>query len=90
MPQVEIVVKGRMDKQWSDWLGGLTIAHTEEDGTVLTGPVIDQSALYGLLTKLRDLGVPLLAVRCEGMDDWETDPLDRSGWPGLDPSNGQS
>jgi hypothetical protein len=87
---VEIVVRGRIDRQWSDWLGGLNIAYTERDETVLTGPITDQSALYGLLTRLRDLAVPLLAVRCEGMDDWETDPLERSAWPGLEASNGQS
>lgn len=90
MPQVEIVVKGRIDEEWSEWLGGLAITHTEQDHTVLTGAVVDQSALYGLLTRLRDLGLPLLAVRCEGLDDWETGPADRNGWPGLDPSGERS
>ena len=90
MPQVDIVVKGRIDQQWSDWLGGLTITHSDQDETVLTGPVVDQSALYGLLTKLRDLGLPLLAVHCEGMDDWEMGPAGQHAWPDFGPSNSQS
>ena len=88
MPQVEIRVKGRIDEHWSDWLEGLTITHIERNETILTGPIVDQSALYGLLTKLRDLGLPLLIVHCEGMDDWETGPVGQNAWPGLDPSNG--
>jgi hypothetical protein len=71
VPEVEIRVKGRIDKQWSDWLGGLTVAHTDQDETVLSGALVDQPALYGVLTKLRDLGLSLLSVKCEGTDDWE-------------------
>jgi len=82
VPQVEIVVKGRIDEQWSEWLDGLTIAHTEQNETVLSGSLVDQSALYGLLTRLRDLGLPLLAVRCEGLDDWETGSAGQGSWPG--------
>ena len=62
MQQVEIRVKGRIDECWTEWLDGLTIRHAEADETVLTGPVADQAALYGLLAKLRDLGLPLSAV----------------------------
>ena len=54
MLQIEIRVKGRIDEQWSEWFDGLTITHVEPDETVLTGSVTDQSALYGLLAKLRD------------------------------------
>jgi hypothetical protein len=81
VPNVEIVVKGRIDEHWSQWLEGLAITHGERDETVLVGEVIDQSALYGLLTKLRDMGLPLLAVRCEGMVDEQAGALDRSDWP---------
>ena len=62
MQQVEIRVKGQIDERWSEWLDGLAIIHTTEGETVLTGDVIDQSALYGLIARLRDLGLPLLSV----------------------------
>jgi hypothetical protein len=62
MQQVEIRVKGQIDERWSEWLDGLTITHTTEGETVLNGSVLDQSALYGLLARLRDLGLPLLSV----------------------------
>lgn len=62
MHQVEIRVKGQIDKRWSEWLEGLEVTHTKEGETVLTGCVADQAALYGLMSKLRDLGFPLAAV----------------------------
>ncbi len=52
MQSVEIRVKGQIDEHWSTWFEGLTIAHTTEDETVLTGGVRDQADLYGLLTRL--------------------------------------
>jgi len=60
--QVEIRIKGQIDERWSEWLDGLTITHPGENETVLTGTIQDQSALYGLMSKLRDLGLPLAAV----------------------------
>ncbi len=60
---VEIRVKGRIDEHWSEWFEGLSITHTDQDETVLTGRVVDQAALYGLLAKLWDLGLPLLSVK---------------------------
>lgn len=60
--EIQIHVKGRIDERWSEWLDGLEIRHTEENETVLTGSILDQSALYGLISKLRDLGLPLSAV----------------------------
>jgi len=62
MLQVEVRVKGQIDQRWSEWLDDLTIIHTDQDETVLTGSIVDQAALYGLVAKLRDLGLPLLAV----------------------------
>jgi hypothetical protein len=56
-------VKGRIDEHWSDWFQGLTITHTDQDETILSGTVVDQAALYGLLARLRDLGLPLLSVK---------------------------
>jgi hypothetical protein len=62
MLRAEIRVKGQIDQDWSDWFEGLTVTHTDQDETILAGEVIDQSALYGLLAKLRDLGLPLVSV----------------------------
>ena len=60
--KVEIRVKGHLDKNWTEWLDGFTLTHTEQDETILTGSVQDQAALYGLMAKLRDLGVKLIAI----------------------------
>jgi len=62
MLRADIRVKGRIDAQWSDWFEGFTITHTDQGETVLAGNVADQSALYGLIAKLRDLGLPLVAM----------------------------
>jgi hypothetical protein len=64
MLPVEIRVKGRIDERWSEWLDDLTITHTDQDETVLTGSIVDQAALYGMIAKLRDLGLPLSSVNC--------------------------
>jgi hypothetical protein len=62
MPQVEIRVEGNIDKSWSDWFEGFTLTYSEHDETIITGEVSDQAALYGLITKLRDLGLTLVSV----------------------------
>ena len=62
MQHVEITVKKRIDFNWSEWFEGMTIRHTEQDETILTGTVVDQAALYGLLAKLRNLGLALVSV----------------------------
>jgi hypothetical protein len=58
----EIRVQGHLGSQWTDWFEGLTITREEDGNTLLTGPVIDQAALHGLLRKVRDLGLPLVSV----------------------------
>jgi hypothetical protein len=58
----QIRIKGHLDRQWTDWFGGLVITLDGEGNTLLTGPVVDQSALYGLVKKIRDLGMPLISV----------------------------
>ena len=62
MLQVEIRVRGQIDEHWSSWFEDLSIAYTGRGETVLTGQVIDHAALYGILARLRDLGLPLLWV----------------------------
>ncbi len=62
MQRVEITIKKRIDFNWSEWFEGMTICHTDQDETILTGTVVDQAALYGLLTKLRNLGLSLVSV----------------------------
>ena len=58
----QIRIQGHLGRQWTDWFGGLTITLEDNGETLLTGPVVDQAALHGLLRKVRDLGVPLLSV----------------------------
>lgn len=58
----QIRIKGHLSHQWSDWFEGLTITLEESGDTLLIGPVIDQAALFGLLKKVRDLGMPLISV----------------------------
>jgi hypothetical protein len=60
----QIRLKGHLGSQWTDWFGGLTITLEEDGDTLLTGPVVDQAALYGLLKKVRDVGIPLVSVSC--------------------------
>ena len=58
----QIRIKGHLDSQWTVWFEDLTITLEDDGDTLLTGPVIDQAALHGLLKKVRDLGLPLVSV----------------------------
>lgn len=69
-----IRIKGHLGVQWADWFGGLTITLEENGDTLLAGPITDQAALYGLLKKVRDLGMPLISVNRAG-------PSGRAGTP---------
>src|SRR6267154_2027883 len=60
----QIRIKGHLGRQWTDWFGGLTITLEDNGDTFLTGTVVDQAALHGLLKKVRDLGMPLISVMC--------------------------
>ncbi len=63
--QVEIRVQGKIDEHWSIWFDDLKIIHLDPDETVLTGPIQDPAALYGLIAKLRDLGLLLRFLNCD-------------------------
>ena len=58
----QIRIKGHLGRQWTNWFGGLTITALDNGETLLTGSVVDQAALHGLLKKVRDLGMPLVSV----------------------------
>ncbi len=58
----QIRIKGHLGSQWTDWFEGLTITLEEDGDTLMTGPVIDQAALHGVLKKVRDIGLPLISV----------------------------
>jgi hypothetical protein len=59
----EILVEGHLGTFWSDWFDGLAITYPSDSETLLSGPVVDQAALHGLLTRVRDMNLKLLAVR---------------------------
>lgn len=70
-----IIVKGHLDGEWSEWFDGLTITLMETGETMLAGPLVDQAALHGVLIKIRDLGLPLLALtRIETSEERESNP----------------
>ena len=58
----EIRIKGHLGRHWSEYFGGLAITRHEDGDTLLSGPITDQAALYGLLHKVRDLGMPLVSI----------------------------
>jgi hypothetical protein len=67
--QIEIWIKGQIDNKWSDWLDGLMITPTDEGLSVLSGHITDQSALYGLLSRLSNLGFQLISVVSENANN---------------------
>ena len=62
MQNIEIHIKGQINEKWSEWFGGLAISQSSPDETVLRGLVTDQAALYGIIARLRDLGLELTSV----------------------------
>lgn len=70
----QIRIEGHLDRQWTDWFSGLTITRVDNGDTLLIGPVIDQAALYGLLKKVRDVGLPLRSVICLESDQAPLSP----------------
>ena len=69
----EIRLRGHLEARWAAWFDGLSLTHEGDGTTVMLGPVVDQAALHGLLGKVRDLGLPLIAVtRVDPSSDTET------------------
>ena len=66
MSVYEIRVKGHLGGRWSEWFDGLKITNLENGEALLSGEIVDQAALHGVLAKVRDLGLPLVAVTCAG------------------------
>lgn len=60
----QIRVKGQLDSQWTEWFDSMTIAPQENGDAILSGIIVDQAALFGLLKKVRDLGMVLVSVQC--------------------------
>ena len=71
MTVYEIRLKGHLDAHWTAWFAGLEITNLENGEAVLSGEIVDQAALHGVLAKVRDLGLPLIAVACVGPDQQE-------------------
>jgi len=68
----QIRIQGHLGRQWTDWFEGLTITLKEDGDTLLTGLVVDQAALFGLLKRVRDLGMPLVSVNRVEFDQEDT------------------
>ena len=68
MLKIEIHIKGQINEKWSGWFGGLTVSHPDPKETLLAGLVADPSALYGVISRLRDLGLQLTSVSSEEID----------------------
>ena len=68
MHTYEIRVQGQLDQHWSAWFNGLAISYDADGNTILRGPLADEAALHRLLSKVRDLALPLLAVNREQAD----------------------
>jgi hypothetical protein len=75
----QIRIRGHLGQRWMDWFDGLSITLEEDGNTLLAGPVIDQSALHGILKKIRNLGMPLLSVNSDGLS-----PPDLPGLTSMD------
>ena len=72
-------IAGHLDQKWSDWFEGLEMRHLPDGSTEISGPVIDQTALYGLLNRARDLGLTLLAVSAETAVHDDKDEVNSGG-----------
>jgi hypothetical protein len=65
----EIRIEGYLDERWRDWFEGLTFTYKADGTTILSGPIVDQAVLHGVLNQIRDLGIPLLSVQPVNPDE---------------------
>jgi hypothetical protein len=82
---VKIRIKGHLDQSWSEWFDGLSITHTGQGESILTGTLVDQAALYGFIAGLRDLGLPLISVNLFDAAGSVDPPLDQHHSPAPSP-----
>ena len=75
--EYEIRVRGHLDARWSAWFDGLSVTNESDGTTVISGPVVDQAALHGLLQKLRDVGMPLISITQVSPDLTSSEPTSR-------------
>jgi len=71
--EYEIKVKGLLKEHWSEWMGGLNITHDSQGNSLLIGVVPDQAALHGILAQIRDLGLTLISITPQDIDDEKLD-----------------
>ena len=73
LQRYEVRVQGHLASRWADWIEGLAFTHEGDGTTTLRGPPVDQATLHGLLTRIRDLGLPLVSMRrvCPDRSDGE-------------------
>ena len=81
----EIRLAGHLDARWAAWFDGLTVCHGGDGTTLISGPIVDQAALHGLLQRVRDLGLPLVSVTRN-----ETDPPTTPGTGQADVADAKS
>ena len=74
--QYEIRLKGHLDSRWAAWFNGLSLTNESDGTTIIHGPVADQAALYGLLQKVRDIGLPLVSVSQVRSDQPDTPAIE--------------
>jgi hypothetical protein len=65
----QIRIKGHLGRRWANWFEGMSITLEDNGDTLITGPVVDQAALFGLVKKVRDLGLPLISINRLDPDD---------------------
>ena len=72
----EIRVRGHLESRWAAWFDGMSLTHEPDGTTNISGPVVDQAALHGLLHTLRDTGLPLVSVAQVARDHPDVPPID--------------
>jgi hypothetical protein len=89
LQRYEIRVQGHLDSRWAAWVEGLRFTRERDGTTTLTGPLVDQAALHGLLARIRDLGLPLVSMRrvCPDSPDSEASQVSEEGRTSMNANN---